>query len=318
MPTCEARVITYKRPQLLKRALQSLIDQTLSDWQAIIFDNSPEQEGRGIVESFNDHRLIYRPHQRNLGKAKNIDLAFQTKPYLGGKYAFTLEDDNYLMPSFIEENIEAIAANKVAIILRNQAIRYEENGESVDRGETTRARWFSQGKYEPLEVYARIFFCEGISNGGLFWQTESIRSNLQVGSPVDHPLHQELLRTLQIEEPIFFEPEPLCVHTYFPRRPEDNVLKYLASKHKQLQYSRGLQSILIFLEKRHGKAVIDIADQLAKSTDAGLLLEQRLLKMLYLKYDYSCLRGLRAMGVLSWNLLRYYLLKDPYQRHLQT
>ena len=34
----EIRVVTYKRPQLLKRALCSVIDQTYQNWKALVFD----------------------------------------------------------------------------------------------------------------------------------------------------------------------------------------------------------------------------------------------------------------------------------------
>jgi glycosyltransferase involved in cell wall biosynthesis len=44
MSLCEVRIPTYKRPDLLKRALSNLRKQTYDNWQAIAFDDSPEQE----------------------------------------------------------------------------------------------------------------------------------------------------------------------------------------------------------------------------------------------------------------------------------
>jgi len=119
MPLVEARVPAYKHSGLLHRALQSLRDQTHSDWVAVVFDDSSEQEGRQVVHAFNDDRIEYQPNNKNLGRAANIDHAFQTNPCLGGEYAFVLEDDNYLFPEFIAENLREIERQRLNIILRN-------------------------------------------------------------------------------------------------------------------------------------------------------------------------------------------------------
>lgn len=36
---CEIRVQTYRRPELLRRALGSLIDQTHRNWVAVVMDD---------------------------------------------------------------------------------------------------------------------------------------------------------------------------------------------------------------------------------------------------------------------------------------
>ncbi len=316
MTLCEIRVTTYKRPQLLQRALMSAIAQIHQDWIALVFDDSPEQEAKEVVECLNDSRIIYQPHQTNLGQAKNLDHAFKSSDYAGGKYAFVLEDDNYLFPEFIAKNIEAIEAKNVNIVLRNQEIRHERYGASISFNETTRGRWFKQGIYKPIEIHARLLFCEGISNGGLFWRTDRIKSNLQIGSSIEDALHQELFRTLQIQEPLVFEPYPLCVYTFFPRRKGNDFWGTLQLKLNQIQYNRGLQSILIHLIRRHGSSVVEIAQEISLEAKAEILLEQQLLQVFYLNHKFSQLGRLKAYNILLRHLIRYSLLKDPFKRIL--
>ena len=215
MSLCEVRIPTYKRPDLLKRALTSLVDQTYTNWKCLVLDDSPSQEARTVVDSLNDDRMIYQPHPTNLGRTKNLDYAFLPTNYIGGLYAFVLEDDNYLLRNFISENIKSLETHKVNIVLRNAEIRLQTNQESIPTGKTNAGKWYSQGIYNPFEIYARLFFCEGITNSGLFWRTDKIQSNLQVGPQVKDALHQELFRSLQIKEAIYFEPTPLCVFTLF-------------------------------------------------------------------------------------------------------
>ena len=305
MSICEVRVPTYKRPDLLKRSLRSLIGQTYESWRAIVLDDSPAQEAKAVIETLNDDRIIYKPHPANLGRAKNIDYAFQSSSYIDGEYAFVLEDDNYLFPEFIAENIKSIEENKANILLRNQEVRLEKNGESIYQNKTTRGKCFQQGVYNPFELRARLFFCEGITNGGLFWNTQKIKSNLQVGPKVENSWHQELFRSFKIEEPIYFESKPLCVFTEFERK--ENKLYFMP------QCNRATQSILTYIVKIYGHEIIEEADKIAQDKEAKKLLECNLINMLYFNYKFKQISQLEKIKLMTKYYLRYLFSQDPFK-----
>ncbi|WP_013334340.1 glycosyltransferase family 2 protein [Gloeothece verrucosa] len=315
MSLCEIRITTYKRPQLLKRSLDSVIAQTHDNWSALVFDDSPEQEAKAVVETYQDSRIIYKPHSKNIGCSKNLDYAFQSKAYVGGEYAFVLEDDNYLFPNFISENIKIIEETGINIVLRNQEWRLEENGSSVATNRTTRGQWFYQGSYSPIELRSRLFFCEGISNGGLFWQTNKIKSNLQVGTQVKHPWHQELFRTLRIEESIWFGEEPLCAFTEFARN--DTTSIKLAPE-LPAKLTRGSQSIWIFLLKKYGDLILSNAENIADKQGAKINLERHLVNAFYFKYKFTELTKLEIYKILTKASLRYVLFEDPFKNAWST
>jgi glycosyltransferase involved in cell wall biosynthesis len=312
MSLCEVRVPTYKRPDLLKRALESLIAQTYTNWKCLVLDDSPDQEARAVVEAFEDDRLIYQPHPKNLGRTKNLDFAFQSANYIGGQYAFVLEDDNYLLPTFIEENIQSLETHNVSIVLRNAEIRLQTDQASIPTGETNRGKWFSEGMYEPFEIYSRLFFCEGITNSGLFWRTEKIKSNLQVGDQVKDALHQELFRSLQINEPIYFEPDPLCVFTLFEVHDQLGKRSTLIKRLDLIRYRRGIQSILAFLIEEYGSEIVSKAHSIASITGSELVLENRLLEVLYFSYEFEEIRGFQFVNTLFRHFVRNLLIPDPY------
>lgn len=307
---CEVRIPTYKRPELLARALTSLITQTHEQWYALIFDDSPEQEAKKVVDGFCDSRIIYQPHPKNLGRSKNIDYCFQSKAYRCGSYAFVLEDDNHLFPHFIKSNIDAIRANDVGILLRNQEIRIEKGSASVPTGATTRGKWFREGAHEPLELYARLFFCEGISNGGLFWDTQKIVSNLQVGTQVEDAWHQELFRTLQIEEPIWFEDVPMCVFTEFETK---SKLINFAPKH-----NRGTQAILIHLIAKYKQEIVRLAEKISIDSGEEAMLERKLLNALYTNYSFKQTGKITASRVFLKSFVRYLLYRNPFSQVLSS
>ncbi|MBD2296487.1 glycosyltransferase family 2 protein [Anabaena sphaerica FACHB-251] len=313
MSLCEVRVPTYKRPHLLKRALSSLIAQTYNNWKCLVLDDSPAQEGRLVVESFNDDRMIYQPHPINLGRTKNLDYAFSSSNYIGGLYAFVLEDDNYLLPTFISENIQSLETHNVNIVLRNAEIRLQIDEASIPTGKTNLGKWYRQGLYTPFEIYARLFFCEGITNSGLFWRTDKIRSNLQVGSQVKDALHQELFRSLQIKDPIYFESTPLSVFTLFEVHDHIENKSGLSKKINLIQYRRGVQSILIHLVNKYGCKIVKQAQKIAMITASEDILENRLLETFYLNYQFQKTNKLRAIHSLFRHFLRFLILPDPYK-----
>ena len=308
MNTCEVRVPTYKRPDLLDRALKSLLAQTHTDWYALVFDDSPSQEGKEVIDSLADSRIVYKPHPQNLGRSKNIDHCFLSQAYLNASYAFVLEDDNYLFPEFIEQNIKSLEQHNISILLRNQEIHLEKSGKSISTNQTTRGLWFQQGIYRPLELYARLFFCEGISNGGLFWNTEKIISNLQVGPHVEHSWHQELFRTLNVQENILFESTPLCVFTEFEYQ---HRLVEFSPKH-----NRATQAIQIYILTKYKEEIIEEAKQVASTDEKEALLEKKLLNAFYLKYPFTQISQISRLRIFLKSFIRYLIYQDPFAKIL--
>jgi glycosyltransferase involved in cell wall biosynthesis len=316
MAFCEVRVTTYKRPELLRRSLNSLIDQTSPDWQALVFDDSPEQEAKVVVDELNDSRIIYKPNSTNLGCSGNLNHAFQSSNIIGGKYACILEDDNYFYPDFISENIRSIEEHKVNIVLRNQDIRLEKEGVSVITKKTSRGEYFCQGIWSPLEVYARLFFCEGISNGGLFWRTDTIKSNFQVDPSISDSWHQEIFRTLQIKEPILFESTPLCAWTQLDSDSNSTRKKpWFSSLYSGPPiYNRATQAALIHLHKKYGNSLIHKASAVTRNREEFLIiLENQLLNIFHVDYDFIHLSKIKRSTLLVKNYLRYLTSGNVFQ-----
>ncbi|OGW75522.1 MAG: hypothetical protein A2Z72_05805 [Omnitrophica bacterium RBG_13_46_9] len=307
MSLCEVRMPAYKRPELLKRAIKSLLEQTYKNWIVIVMDDSPMQECRAVVECYNDSRIMYSPNKTQLGPARNLDQAFQSAGYVGGSYAFVLEDDNYLFPCFIAANITSIRDNGVAIVLRNQDMRFDKDGESMPYNKTTMGDWYCHKVYEPAELFPYLFFHSGISNGGLFWDTAKITSDLQIGTEVASQAHQEKFRCLQLTDRICFEPEPLCVFTLFKAR--DDAVE--PSKRAKRLYNRTEQSLIMYLLKRFGPKIVKRSTEIADQMGCRYQLERQLIDGFYLLYDFKRVRGLRFLYFLSKSLLRYLLYGDP-------
>jgi len=87
MKPCFSVIIpTYNRSQELKRAIESVRSQSLSDFEILVMDDGSTDDTREVVEAFNDPRIIYeweknfggpaRPRNRGIAKAKGDWICF--------------------------------------------------------------------------------------------------------------------------------------------------------------------------------------------------------------------------------------------------
>ncbi|MEL6681961.1 MAG: glycosyltransferase family 2 protein [Pseudomonadota bacterium] len=204
------RTPTFKRPDALRRCLKSLQEQTVSDWICDVYDDCPDASGRAVIAALNDDRIRYRHNRPQNFASKNIDLCFTQQNPHDADYFFVLEDDNYVLPDFIESNIAACEAHGVNLLFRNQLIEFDSG--------TDKARLSTRGILDDKltggvhapDVFRLCLMADiGVSNGGLFW-TRNAATDLEIHHACSSTL-QEYMRTFAIAEPIFVAMEPLAV-----------------------------------------------------------------------------------------------------------
>lgn len=286
IPLVEVRIPTYKRPHWLQRALESLIQQTHSNWVAFVFDDSPEEEGRAVVEALGDARIQYEKNETRLGGAGNLDKSFRKTAFSPeSSYATILEDDNWYFPEFLAQNIADIEKAGTKILLRNQETWIQEEDNTFRTERTTRGKWFKEGVYSQEELHTFLLFHEGISNGGLFWDVRAT-SDLEVGETVDDPGLQEFLRTLQISESIYYSAKPLSVWS----KMDGNLIMRLVSENRR--YNRGKLAVKDFVFKQYGLSCIERAREIALTTGHARLFEEAIIEL-----GASACRGQRFFEV---------------------
>ena len=89
-----AAITTCKRkPEMVERAVKSVIAQTYTDWNLVVVDDSPadyefREDVRRMVEGYaaQDERIRYIPHDKNYGaqRARNTALSVAVGTNGGG------------------------------------------------------------------------------------------------------------------------------------------------------------------------------------------------------------------------------------------
>lgn len=101
MPRITVAIPTYNRAKYLPQAVQSVLNQTLKDFELLIADNASTDETGNITKSFKDERIVYHKNKKNIGMMNNWNRCIDLSE---GKYLLILGDDDKLYPNFLEES----------------------------------------------------------------------------------------------------------------------------------------------------------------------------------------------------------------------
>ena len=136
---------TYRRPHLLKKAIQSVLAQTYPHFELLICDNASGDETKSIVEEFEkkDSRIKYICHPKNIGMIANYQ--FGISRVTTDFFSF-LSDDDVLLPHFYETVIQEFKKYPDAGFVAGSTVLIEENGKII---RVPLSLWKREGKFDP-------------------------------------------------------------------------------------------------------------------------------------------------------------------------
>jgi glycosyltransferase involved in cell wall biosynthesis len=223
-PIVEVRIPTYNRPALLRRALNALLAQTYGNWRAVILDDG--EAARQVVSDLGDGRILYRPNPVRLGPDSNIVRAFSRQPMAGGEFFYMLEDDNLIVPTFIEENLRWLSIHDVGLVINNQWVEVLQSDSQASppvHDNRITIDCFTEGVWSADDFRVAMLWRMPISNGSIFWRRDC-RSDFTVDDRYDPALH-EWLRAYRIADAIYFNETP---NAFWYPTPEDPPRRFLS------------------------------------------------------------------------------------------
>lgn len=95
MPKVSVIIPTYNRPEFIKNAVKSVLNQTYDNLEIIVVDDGTKIRARKIINSINDDRIKYIKHTESKGggAARNTGIKNST-----GDYIAFLDDDDEWVP----------------------------------------------------------------------------------------------------------------------------------------------------------------------------------------------------------------------------
>lgn len=145
---------TYRRPRLLRRAIQSVLAQTYSHVRVCVYDNASGDDTEAVVREMmrRDSRVKYHRHPRNLGPYGNFNYGMQR---VETPYFSLLSDDDLLLPDFYRQALECFDGHPQAMFVSKPTIVMDLEGNVISPPVPVKQmRYYSAG--EGFEGMVRV------------------------------------------------------------------------------------------------------------------------------------------------------------------
>ena len=204
----------------MPHTIESVTNQTLTDWEWVICDDGSTDNSREILSHINDERVkvIFLKENKGAGHARNEALAQAT-----GAYITFIDADDYWYPTFLEEMTQFMRQNEAELAYCSYA-RCDENLTPIlsDFRADTVVTFSNLLKTCRLSLLSSMYNCERV--GKIYFPVGTKRE--------DHVMWLELLKRIPAGQPY---PKTLAkyrMHSSSTSRRKTSVIKdqYLVYK----------------------------------------------------------------------------------------
>lgn len=162
----------YNGERFVAEAIESVLAQTMTDWELIICDNASTDATPEIARRYaaQDPRVKYFRNGQNIGLARNFNLAFAKNR---SPYFKWLAHDDVCLPEFLERCVAALDADPDASVAYPRFRAFDGAGEVVEQFDTWAAatRYDQRRPAQRFSTFLRSFqhdLDEGRSHPGVY------------------------------------------------------------------------------------------------------------------------------------------------------
>jgi Glycosyltransferases involved in cell wall biogenesis len=125
IPKISVLMPVYNGEKYLREAIESILNQTFTDFEFIIIDDASTDKSEEIIKSYTDPRIIYRKNEINAGLAVCLNLSIDMAR---GEYLARMDADDISAPSRLEEQLKFMEKNSEIDICGSWAALINQRG----------------------------------------------------------------------------------------------------------------------------------------------------------------------------------------------
>lgn len=120
----------YNTPvRLLKEAIDSVLEQTYTDFEFIIIDDGSTDDSKKLIQSYSDPRIKLICNDRNMGLARSLNKGFEL---CRGEYIARMDSDDICMPERFAEQVAYLKNNPDVIVCGTFVEYINDSGGPID------------------------------------------------------------------------------------------------------------------------------------------------------------------------------------------
>ena len=184
-PIVTTIIPTYKRPNMLRRAIESALNQTFRNIRILVLDNASNDETYDTVQKLaeKDSRVKYICHSQNIGAFNNFQFGLKL---VDTSFFSILSDDDLILPDFYNTALEGFYQNPDACFFVTGVIHATPEGNIL--GMPMLTKWKS-GYFQPPTGLITMLDCGHPEWTGVLFRKEIIRRigflDEEVGAAID-------------------------------------------------------------------------------------------------------------------------------------
>jgi GT2 family glycosyltransferase len=209
-PLVTTVIPTYRRPQLLRRAIESALNQTRTEGKVAVYDDASGDETEAVVRELaaRDGRVTYHRHASRLGLTGNFRFALER---VETPYFSILSNDDMLLPRLYEAGLGALESHPEAAFVATQVIHVDDH----ERVMRLHFPW-PPGVYAPPDGLLRLIAWGAPAWAGIIFRSSVLAELGNLDPETDTLIDYDFQIRIAARKPYVVDPTPGAV--FFHRR----------------------------------------------------------------------------------------------------
>ncbi|MDO4725892.1 MAG: glycosyltransferase [Porphyromonadaceae bacterium] len=107
-PLISVAMPCYNNAPYVAEAIESMLNQTFTDFELIILDDCSSDNSAEVIKSFTDKRIVYHRNEQNTGLANNLNIGLQMAR---GKLIARMDGDDISLPERLQTQVDFLEAH---------------------------------------------------------------------------------------------------------------------------------------------------------------------------------------------------------------
>lgn len=114
----------YNGGTYLKTAIESILNQSFSDFEFLIIDDASSDKSVEIILSYQDSRIRFIRNETNIGQTRSLNKGLSLA---NGRYIARVDADDFAFPTWLERSLAFLETNPANALVSCQALVIDEN-----------------------------------------------------------------------------------------------------------------------------------------------------------------------------------------------